>query len=255
MANVKLKDKKQNLTWTQQILSLILLLSIGLVIVYFVPKISNSSLSTFKNNSYLTPQEMISLVLLSAITVIFLSYYRTKSFFSTKWLIAATVFNILILLVKFTLSSNEINKGNNNISTIGFTALVVSSLYILGLFVLYLIFEGKLISRAMHKKLIVESDGKILLTLYMFVFITIARVVVYHLPGISNTVAASYLGDIFMPKTYLLSALIFLITYATVESFGQVRRKQDLKSFFSISVGLIIIFHIWWGVFMYRLLV
>lgn len=254
MANNKLKDNKEILPWPQQILALVFLLVIGLIIVYFVPKVSNSFVSILNRSGTITSQELIALVLLSAITIIFLAYYRAKAFFSTKWLIAATVYNILILLIKFTLSSNEINKGTNNISTITTTALTVSSLYILGLIVLFLLFEGKIISRNMHKKLITTNDGKVLLTLYMFVFITIARVVVYHLPGLSNTVAAGYLGDIFKPKTYLLSALIFLIIYCAVETFAQVRRKQDLKSFFIVSVSIILIFHIWWGIYVYRTL-
>lgn len=252
MANAKLKDKQQILPWSQQFIALTFLAIIGTVIVYFVPKIPNSYFSLLHKTTSITSHGIIAMFLLSAITIIFLSYYRTKAGFSTKWLVAATVYNVLILLIKFTLSSNEISRGSNSIYTIVTTALVVACLYIIGLIVLFLLFEGKLISKSMHKKLITTSDGKLLLSVYMFVFIMIVRDVIYHLPGLKNTEAASYLGDVFKPRTYLLSALIFLITFSVVQAFGQVRRKQDLKSFFVVAVSLILIFHLWWGIYMYK---
>jgi hypothetical protein len=254
MGSSKTIIKNESNSLLKQAILLTSLLLVGLIVVYFVPKISNFAFPFLKKDSFVSTQDIISLVLLSSITVIFLSYYRTKAFFSSKWLIAATTYNVLILLIKFTLSKNEINSGSSNFSTILSAVIAVSFLYILGLFVLFMFFNGRILSKTTHRALIASNEGKVLLTSYIFVFITIMRVVLYHLPGLRSTTAASYLGDVFKPKTYLLSLLIFLIIYTAVEAYGQVRRRKDLLDYFVTSSTLILVFHIWWGLYTYRII-
>src|SRR5207248_2291622 len=117
---------------------------------------------------------------------------------------------------------------------------------------LYLFFDGKLLNKSLHKALIVSSEGKILLAMGLFICATLARIIVFRLPILSGSSASSYLGDVFKSNAALLSGLLFIMIIATVEAYAQVRRRADLKYFFVSGLVLILSFHLWWAIFIYR---
>ena len=242
-----------NNAWSAPLSALVGLLAIDALIAYLIPKLSNSTTTIF---TQLTPErlhQVIALTLVTASTVIFLAYFRTKFYFSTRWLIAATTYNFLILFVKFTLSTNEITSKNaQSFGSILSTAFLVSLLYIFANVVLYMFFDGRLLNKKLHKALVVSSEGKVLLAMGLFICVTLVRVVAFRLPLLSNTAAASYLGDVFKANTALLSGLLFIMIIAAVETYAQVRRRVDLKYFFVVSTCLILIAHLTWAVFVFR---
>jgi hypothetical protein len=241
-----------NNAWGAPLSALGCLLVVDALIAYLVPKLSTST-TIFTRLTPVRLHEIIALTLVTAATVIFLAYFRAKFYFSTRWLLAAATYNFLILFVKFTLSTNEItSKTAHNFSSILTTAFLVSLLYIFANVVLYLFFDGKLLNQKLHKALVVSSEGKVLLAMGLFVLITLVRIVVFRLPILSNTAAAAYLGDVFKANTALLSGLLFIMIIAAVEAYAQVRRRADLKYFFVFGTGLILIAHLTWAIFIYR---
>jgi len=114
----------------------------------------------------LTPvrfHEIIALALVTALTVIYLAYLRTKFYFSTRWLIAAVTYNFFLLFVKFIISVNEFSSQSaKTFNALLYTAFLISLLYILAFGVLYLFFDGKILNKSLHKALIVSAEGKIL---------------------------------------------------------------------------------------------
>jgi hypothetical protein len=155
--------------------------------------------------------------------------------------------------VKFTLSTHEITiQSSKNFSSLLTTALLVSSLYIFAFLIVYLFFNGNLLNKNLHKALIVSTEGKILLAMGLFLCATVVRIAFFRLPGLSGTSASSYISDIFKTNNLLLSGLIFIMIIAAVEAYAQVRRRADLKYFFVSGLLLILTFHIWWAVFVYR---
>jgi hypothetical protein len=239
--------------WNTLLVSLTAVFLLTALVGYFVPNIPNNTKSIFNGVNPLQLRQIIALVLVTAIAVIFLAYYRAKFYFSTKWLTAVVTYNALIVLVKFTLSTNQyVNRNIPSFSSILSTAILVGLLYAFAFFILYLFFEGKLLNRKLHKELVVSRDGKILLAMSLFLCVTLARIVVFRLPILSNTSASYYLGDVFKANTALLSGLLFVMILAAVEAYAQVRRKVDLKYFFVTGLALILIFHITWAIFIFR---
>jgi hypothetical protein len=246
-------EKELTKPWSTLLTPLAVVFLLSCLVGYFVPSIPSSTKSIFTSANPLQLQQVVALVLVTAITVIFLAYYRAKFFFSTKWLTAAVIYNALIVFVKFTLSTNQyVNRTVASFSSILATALLVGLLYASAFFVLYLFFDGKLLNRKLHKALIVSRDGKVLLAMGLFVCVTLARILVFRLPILSNTAASSYLGDVFKANTALLSGLLFIMILAAVEAYAQVRRKTDLKYFFVTGLVLILTFHITWAIFIFR---
>ncbi len=239
--------------WTTIFAGLFILFITSAVVAYFVPNINNHNRIIFSSNKSLLLGQFIVLLSISFLTVIYLAYFRTKFHFSNNWLIAAVTYNVLIIYVKYTLSISEYsNKHMVSFNSILYNAILVSCLYIFGFFILYLVFDGKVLSKSLHKSIILTRDGKFILAMSLFLLITLARIIFFRLPIISGTTSASYLGDIFKAKTALLSALIFIIIIATVEAYAQVRRRSDLKYFFVSGVSLVVIFHITWAIYIYR---
>jgi len=246
-------EKEIDRPWNVVVVPLVILLLLSSLIGYFVPQIPNSTKTIFTSLNSIQLRQILALVLMAAITVIFLAYYRTKFFFSTRWLVAAVSYNVLIILVKFTLSTNQYaSRQSGNFSSVLSTALLVSLLYVLAFGVLYLFFDGKLLNRSLHKALVVSSDGKVLLAIGLFVCATLARIIIFRLPFISGSTAAAYLGDVFKTDTTLLSALLFVMILAAVEAYAQVRRRMDLKYFFVSGLGLIVVFHVTWAIFIFK---
>jgi len=245
--------QKTQQSWNAQMLALAVLIGLGSLTAYFVPDLSNSTGGIFSRLETVGFHQLAALALTTALTVVFLAYYRAKLLFSTRWLIAAVTYNVLILFVKFTLSTNEItNQSSKEFGSILLTAFLISLLYIFAFTVLYLFFNGKLLNKTLHKALIVSAEGKALLAMGLFICATLVRIVVFQLPILSNTTASSYLSEIFKANNALLSALLFIMVVAAVEAFAQVRRKADLKYFFVSGVVLILTFHFWWAIFVYR---
>lgn len=246
------KEKVIDNAWSAPLTALAGLLGVSMLIAYVVPRISTST-TLF---SQLTParfHQVLALMLVTAATVIFLAYFRAKFYFSTRWLIAATTYNFLILFVKSMLSTNELAaRGSETLSTLLSTALLIGLLYVFANSLLYLFFNGKLLNRNLHKALVTSTEGKVLLAMGLFICVTLARIVVFRLPVLSSTAASSYLGDIFKTNTTLISGLLFVMIVAAVEAYAQVRRQVDLRYFFVVSTVLILIFHLTWAVFVYR---
>lgn len=239
--------------WRGQPLALAAFIVIGALIAYFVPSLPNSSSNVFTRISSISFQQLAALALLAGMTIIYLAYYRARWYFSNRWLAATVTYNALLLFVKFTLSTNEFaNQAVKTFYAALSTALLISLLYMLAFALLYLFFDGKLLSKSLHKALIVSSEGKVLLAMGLFLCATVARVVVFRLPFLSSTFAASYLGGIFKTNAMILSALIFIMCIAAVEAYSQVRRRADLKYFFWSGLVLILTFHVWWAIFVYR---
>jgi hypothetical protein len=246
-------EKQLSVSWNTLLNPLAAVFLLSCLVGYFVPGIPSSTRSIFTGNNPLQLQQVVALMLVTAITVVFLAFYRAKFSFSTKWLTAAVIYNALIVFVKFTLSTNQYTKQTvTSFSSILSTALLVGLLYIAAFFVLYLFFDGKLLNRTLHKALIVSRDGKVLLAMGLFVCVTLARILVFRLPILSNTAASSYLGDVFKANTALLSGLLFVMILAAVEAYAQVRRKTDLKYFFVMGLFLVLTFHIAWAIFIFR---
>jgi hypothetical protein len=229
------------------------LLVLDSLVAYIVPKISVSTSTVFTQLTPVRFHEIIALALVTALTVIYLAYLRTKFYFSTRWLIAAVTYNFFLLFVKFIISVNEFSSQSaKTFNALLYTAFLISLLYILAFGVLYLFFDGKILNKSLHKALIVSAEGKILLAIGLFVFATIARLLIFRLPLFSNTTAASYLSGVFQANTALLSALLFIMIFAAVEAYAQVRRWVDLKYFFVSGVALMLIYHLTWAIFVYR---
>lgn len=240
-------------TWTGQFIPLAGLIAVGSLIAYYAHSFPRSTLSVFSRVSSVSFQQFAVLVLLAAITIIFLSYSRAKLSFSTRWLVASVIFTFLILFVKFTLSTNELaNQAAKSFGSVLSTAFLVGLLYVFAFSLLYLFFDGKLLNKHLHKALIMSNEGKILLAMGLFICATLARIIVFRLPLLSGTTASTYLGDVFKTNAALLSSLLFIMIVAAVESYAQVRRRADLKYFFAIGVVLILSFHLWWAIFIYR---
>lgn len=246
-------DKEIKQPWTSQLSGLAALALLGSLVAYFVPKLSNSTSDLFNRVATVNFHQIVALVLLTAITVIYLAYYRAKFYFSTRWLVAAAAYSFLILFVKFTLSAHElVSQAASSFGSVLGTALLVSLLYVFAFSVLYLFFDGKLLNQSLHKALITSTEGKALLAMGLFICATLARIIFFRLPFVSSTNASSYLGDIFKTNTALLSVLLFVMIFGAVEAYAQVRRRADLKYFFVSGIGLILTFHLWWAIFIFR---
>jgi hypothetical protein len=239
--------------WGNQLVTLTGFIIVGSLVAYYVPSLPNSTSSFFTRYTNVSFHQLLALALLIALSVIYLAYFRTKMYFSTSWLIAAVTYNFLLLFVKFTLSTNEFaSRHATSFGSVLSTAFLISLLYIFAFLLLYLVFDGRLLNRSLHKALIVTRDGKILLAMGLFLCATLARIVVFHLPILSNTAASSYLGDVFKGNAALLNGLLFIMSIAAVEAYAQVRRRADLKYFFVSGLVLILAFHLWWAIFIYR---
>ncbi len=240
-------------SWSPQLLPLVVFIALGSLIAYGVPALPNSTAGLFGRLQTIGYHQVVALVLLCALTVIFLSYYRAMLFFSTRWLLAAVIYNSLILFVKFTLSTHELTlQLNNSFSSIMSTAMLVSLLYIFAFTVLYLFFDGRVLNRGLHKALITSGEGKVLLAMGLFICATLARILLFRLPLLSGSAASGYVSDIFKTNSVLLSGLLFVMILAAVEAYAQVRRRVDLKYFFVTGLVLILTFHFWWALFVYR---
>ena len=243
-------------SWSSQLIALFGLYVAGTLIAYFVPSVPNSTSGIFARLTTVNFHQVLALTLTTAALVVFLAYYRAKLFFSTRWLIAAIVYNFLILFVKFTVSTNEIvNSHSQSALTFHYIlsiGLLVSLVYLVMFALFYLFFSGKIISRSVHRALITTTDSKALLAVGLFVVATLVRILVFRLPILSSTSASSYLTDVFKANNTLLSALIFVMIIAAVEAFAQVRRRSDLKYFLVSGLVMILSFHIWWAIFVYR---
>jgi hypothetical protein len=248
------KSSNQNQqTWSREALSLVGIVLLGCLAAYFVPSLPSSSASIFSRVSNLGFHQFAMLVLTAAITVIYLAFYRARAQFSNRWLVAAVTYNCLVLFIKFTLSINLfIGQSSKSFAQILSSALLVSLLYIGGFLVLYLLFDGKILNKKQHKLLVATNEGKMMLAVAMVLVVTVTRLVIYNLPLLSGSTAANYIGGVFKANTILLNLLLFVIIYATVQAFGQVRRKVDLKYFFVSGITLILAFHLWWATFMFR---
>jgi|GEM_PF-6642335 hypothetical protein len=240
--------------WANQLVLLAGLTILGSLIAYYVPQLSNPSTSFFARHPNINFHQVAALVLLLALSVIYLAYFRVKMYFSTRWFIAAVTYNFLLLFIKFTLSINEFaGHSTASFGSVISTALLISLLYIFAFLLLYLVFDGRILNRSLHKALIVSSEGKILLAMGLFVCATVVRIVAFHLPILSNTAASAYLGDIFKGNAALLNGVLFIMSIAAVEAYAQVRRRADLKYFFVSGTALILAFHLWWAIFIYRI--
>ncbi len=239
--------------WGSQIILLASLVIGGSLIAYYVPKLPESNSSLFARYSNVSFHQIVALALLLAITVVYLAYFRVRMYFSSSWLVAAVIYNFVLLFVKFTLSTNEFaSRSTANFGSVLSTAFLISLLYIFAFLLLYLVFDGRLLDRSLHKALIVSREGKVLLAMGLFVCATLVRIVAFHLPILSGTAASTYLGDVFKGNTALLNGLLFVMSITAVEAYAQVRRRADLKYFFVSGVTLILAFHLWWAIFVYR---
>jgi hypothetical protein len=240
-------------SWSSNLIALAGLFGLGSLVVYFVPSLPNATSGVFSQLAAVSFHQLLALIVTTALVVIFLAYYRARFFFSTRWLIATVTYSFLLLFVKFTLSTKEIAAQNtSSFGTILITALLVSCLYIFAFTLLYLFFDGKLLNKSLHKALIVSNEGKILLAMGLFICATIVRIIVFQLPILSGSTTSAYLSEIFKSNSLLLSALLFVMIIAAVEAFAQVRRRADLKYFYVTGIAMIVIFHFWWALFIYK---
>ncbi len=240
-------------SWSQQLLGLAGLLVTGALIAYFVPDLPNPTSGIFTQLTIINFHQLLALVLTVGAAVIFLAYARAKLLFSTRWLAAAVTYNVLILFVKFTLSTNEAaSQAGKDFGAIMSTALLVSLLYIAVFAIIYMFFNGSLLNKTLHKALITTTEGKVILAMGLFLCATLIRIVAFQLPGLSGTGASTYVSSIFQANNTLLNSLLFVMIFAAVEAFAQVRRKVDLKYFAVTGVTMILSFHVWWAIFMYR---
>jgi hypothetical protein len=249
----KKTEKIKTVAWGEQFVPLAGLVVAGSLVAYYAHSFPNSTISVFSRASNIGFQQLAALVLLAAITIIYLAYYRAKLSFSTRWLAASVTFTSLILFVKFTLSANELaSQAAKSFSSVLSAAILIGLLYVFAFSLLYLFFDGRLLNKSLHKAIITSSEGKILLAMGLFICATLARIIVFHLPGLSGSTASSYLGDVFKSDAALLSGLLFVMIIAAVEAYAQVRRRADLKYFFVSGLVMILSFHLWWAIFIYR---
>lgn len=220
---------------------------------YFVPVIPNNAKSVFSGVNSVQLRQVVIIISLTAVTTIFLAYYRTKFYFSKQWLFAAAIYNALVVFVKFTLSTYQYSiREAASLSSALSAALLVSLLYVIVLSILFMFFDGRILSRKLHKAIILTRDGKVLLAMGLFVCATLARVIIFSLPILSGSTTSSYLSEIFKSNAALLNGLIFVMILAAVEAFAQVRRRSDLKYFFVTGILLILSFHLTWAIFIFR---
>lgn len=239
--------------WASQLWGLAGLVILGSLIAYYAPLLTDPDGSFFSRLETVSFQQVAALVLLAALSVIYLAYFRARYYFSTRWLTAAVAYSVLILFVKFTLSAHEVaGQAAASFGATLITAFLISLLYIAAFSVLYLFFDGRLLNKSLHKALIVSAEGKMLLAMGLFVCATLARILVFRLPGLSSTNASAYLSDIFKANDAILSALLFVMIIGAVEAFAQVRRRADLKYFYVSGTLMILTFHLWWAIFTFR---
>lgn len=233
-------------------IALILFTGVALIVAMLAPWLPDSTKTIFTSLSSLELKQILAIGFIAAAMVIFLAYFRAKFMFSTRWLLATVTYNVLIVFVKFTFSTNDYANASRSFAALLTTALLIGCLYLFAFALLYLFFDGILLSRTLHKSLITTTDGRALLAIGLFFCVTLVRVILFHLPGFSSTVAATYLGSVFSSNTVILSGLLFVMCLAAVEAYSQVRRREDLKYFFASGAVLILVFHMTWALFMFR---
>lgn len=231
----------------------------GSIIAYLSGGIVYHNSSFWRIASYISAGELTALVLLSALVVIFLAYVRAQFYFSSGWLMSTVALFFIILLVKFSISVRNFDSVgalsfglSDQKVVIAWSALLISLLYIAAFTLLYLFFSGRLLTPALHKRLITTVDGKFILAMAVFIGVTILRVLLFKLPGLSGSTASHYLTAVFRTDNLVLSSMLFATIISAVEAFSRVRRSEDLKPFYMIGVALLLFFHIWWGLFIYR---
>jgi hypothetical protein len=247
------KASSKQPSWMSIIVALLVLVATGSLVVSAIPALPNNSNGFLADLKILNYHELVAIVATTCLTLIFLAYFRAKLFFSNRWLIAAVTYSSLILFVKFSLSTEEfINQSSIGFSSVFSTAALVSLLYLFAFGVLYLFFNGNILNKKLHKALITSTEGKILLAMGLFICASLVRIIAFRLPLLSSTTASSYLDEVFKSNSVLLSAVLFVMVLGAVEAYAQVRRKEDLKYFFIVGASLILTFHLWWALFVYR---
>lgn len=251
MANNNLIEFEKS--WWQQLYPLLILVISGSIASYLVPSVPNKTNGIFSHLNNVSFQQILILVLTTSLVVIYLAYFRARIYFSIRWLVAAVTYNFLLLLIKFTVSTNEISKQNqSSIGSILSLAAIVSLLYIFAFSIIYVFYNGKILSKSLHKSLILTTEGKLLLSIGVFFVASIARIVIFQLPIFSSTTASNYLNNVFKTNAILISALLFIMSFAVVEAYSQVRRRVDLKYFFISGLILILSIHLWWAIYIYK---
>lgn len=164
-----------------------------------------------------------------------------------SWFLYALMFNGLIVFIKFISSPNTY--GDIASSTLVATAIGVGVLYIIGLWGIYLFFQGKLL-KTLHTAKKNSEEQKFLFAIGLFVFVNFLRIVVFSLPPLAETTTANYLSSVFQGGGLILSVILFLIIFGAVEAFDQAKHnKFTLRNAFLLGVSMLVIYHVLWAIF------
>lgn len=167
------------------------------------------------------------------------------------WFLYALVFNGLIVFIKFIFSPN--NYGKLAPSTLAATAVGVGLLYLVGLTLIYLFFQGKIL-KSLQATTKTSEEMKLLFAAGLFVFVNVLRVVLFSFTPLSKTATATYLGSIFQGGGFVLSALLFLIVLAAVEAFSRAQGdKTTLRNMFILAASMIVLYQVLWVIFVHGL--
>lgn len=185
--------------------------------------------------------------LLFVLTAVILWVARKTLKLPLSWFLYALLFNGLIVFIKFISSPNTYGDLASN--TLVFTAAGVGLLYIIGLWLVYLFFQGKIL-KTLSSASKNSEEQKFLFATGLFVFINFLRLVVFSLPPLANTSTANYLSSIFRGGGLIFSIIIFLVILGSVEAFDKARHNNStLRNVFILGVSMLVIYHIFWVIF------
>lgn len=171
-----------------------------------------------------------------------------------NWLVLAFGYNVLFLIVRFTISPLSYT-NSPTFRQLVFTGAIVCGLYLFGYYLIYKFFKGdfnKHIDKLL-KKHTSESYRLFTFSAILFMFISLVRMSIGLLPFLSDTSASSYLKSVYSGNGLIMTFIIFGSIYMTILSFAQLgpygksaKQHQLFKNVFELGAFLIIIHHIIW---------
>ncbi len=220
---------------------LVLYAVLGALVVLWIPE--KGLISTQNSQLRLTALVLVALNGL----VLWLAKQDLKFSPSRLWL--ALAYNALIIGVKFVLSPATLASRSELFTGYTLTGLMVMALYLLGFWLIYAFFSGRL-----DKVVKVPGAGeerKFLFVSGLFILINLVRIGLFALPVFRSSSAAGYLNNIYGAKGLALSTIVFLIILAATEAFDRAKSldsptDHQLSHFFWVGASLIFIDHVLW---------
>jgi len=248
LLNHKITMTKQTNTFPAQIITeLTVFTAIGAAIVAIVPNFNLTKYLSWISTDERRLKLGVTAYLLFVITALLLWGARKALKLPLSWFMYATMFNGLIIFIKFISSPNTYGKLSS--TSLIATAAGVGLLYIFGATCVYLFSQGKIL-KSLSSASKSSEEVKLLFAAGTFVFVNFLRIVIFLLPPFSKTATATYLSSIFQGGGLILSIILFLIILGVVEAFDRAKNdKTTLRNVYILSVSMIIIFHVLWAIF------